>query len=85
MFLGYSWVDIKWLVKPNASLVSRLKTWSLIAFVLLQDLRLLVAVMQAPENRLYPLLILVITVCENFFRFHTEFFHVLLITMLYLS
>lgn len=85
MFLGYSWVDIKWLVKPNTSLVSRLKTWSLIAFVLLQDLRLLVAVMQAPENRLYPIPILVITVCDNFFRFHTEFFHVLLITMLYLS
>lgn len=82
MFLGYSWVDIKWLVKPNASLVSRLETWSLMAFVLLQDLRLLVADMQAPENRLYPLLILVITVWDNFFRFYTEFFHVLLITML---
>lgn len=61
MFLGYNWVDIKWLVKPDASLVSGSETWSLMSFVLLQGLRLLGTSIQAPENKLYPLLVLVIT------------------------
>lgn len=54
MFLGYSWGDIKWLVKPDAFLESGSETWSSIFFALLQDLELLVAVIQAPADRLYP-------------------------------
>lgn len=54
MFLGYSWVDIKRLVKPDASLESGSETWPSIFFALLQDSKLLVAVMRAPTDRLYP-------------------------------
>ena len=53
MFLGYSWVHIKRLVKPDASLESGSETWPSIFFALLQDSKLLVAVMQSPTDRLY--------------------------------